>query len=356
VGLRENAGNYTNIGIANLKGDYVTAEVSFRGADGTTLGTPLRFDLGPFGVQQIAHALRAAGVSQDVDTFVAVVRVIDGTAISPYATVIDNVSKDPIFVTPSARIGATYRVPGVIRTRGLGTTTWRSDLVVYNPSATARNVSVKFSYIPEGRTARFQAERVISLKGNEAKEWVDFVKEFLGLAADDTANFANSYVDVTPAAGDTNGDPLVVLGRTYNNQPTGNVGLQLPGFTSEDGVSATSSNTRLTVTGLVSNGAYRSNVALFIANQSSTANASAVIKILDGTGAVLKSVTVDLDAFNTIVQKNDGELFGDLSGNVRDNLTVVIESITGNAPVAAYATLIDQISGDAVLLPAEPTQ
>src|SRR5450759_4144836 len=53
IGLRETSLHYTNFGVANLKGDAASVEVRFTGADGSPLGSPVRFDLAPFGVEQL---------------------------------------------------------------------------------------------------------------------------------------------------------------------------------------------------------------------------------------------------------------------------------------------------------------
>ena len=64
--------------------------------------------------------------------------------------------------------------------------------------------------------------------------------------------YQSSFLDVAPAAGDPNQEPLVVLGETYNDQPTGHVGLQIPGYTAWT-APETGANKRLVLTGLASN-------------------------------------------------------------------------------------------------------
>ncbi|MEO6325312.1 MAG: PKD domain-containing protein [Thermoanaerobaculia bacterium] len=359
IGLREDAGSYTNFGMANLKADYASVEVKFLDANGNPLGTPVMFNLNPYGVAQYNNVLSAdpplgAGYRDPVSTYSAAVRVISGTAVSPYATVIDRISKDPIFITPPTHPSSSYRLPGIIRAQGLNETLWRSNLVLYNPSASPRKVNLTYSFLSDnGLQARSSVSKFLDMAPNQILAADDFVKVWLNLQESDRTNFSNSWVDVSPAAGDTNVDPLLLMGHTYNNQPTGNVGLQIPGFTTDDGVSSLTTKKRLLMTGLTSSTAYRTNVAFFLVSQTAGGAAQANIKLLDSTGVVLKTVAISLDAFNAFVQKNDGELFGDIGGN-KSNMSVVLENVSGSSQIAGYATVIDQISGDAILIAAQP--
>ena len=363
IGLRETARHYTNFGVANLKGDAATLEVRFTGADGSPLGSPVRFDLAPFGVVQLTHILSAlppagAGYRASAEGFTALVSLLHGTAVAPYATVIDNDSKDPIFITPCARPSASYRLPGIVRAHGAQGTLWRSDVVLFNPSDRARSVNLSFSYrTGNGRSERRSAVKSVSLVARGSFEVDDFVKGWLGLAEDDATDFSGSFVDIGP--GDSNAEPLLVLGRTYNNQPTGDVGLRVPAFTAEDGASAEGASRSLILSGLQSDVARRSNVVLFLlprgGQSDADLSAEATVGIHDAAGRLLRSIRVHLDSLDSVLQLNDGALFGDLPGE-RQNLTVIVDGISGGSPIAAYATVIDQISGDGTFVPGQPSR
>jgi len=185
---------------------------------------------------------------------------------------------------------------------------------------------------------------VINIGPNQVVQASDFVGLWLRLPADDTTNYTNAYLDVTPDA--TNTDPILVIGRAFNNQPGGNVGLQLQGFTADDGASATGTNRRLILTGLHSNAAYRTNIALFLAAPGASGTVGANVKVYDVSGTLLKTKTVGLDAYNSFIQLNDGDLFGDITAQ-KDNLTVVVDGLSGTTAIGGYGTAIDAISGDA---------
>ncbi len=65
------------------------------------------------------------------------VRVLQGTAVYPYATVVDRGSTDPIVVTPSKGQSSAYRIPGIVRLTGRNGEKWRSRVTVANPSLRA---------------------------------------------------------------------------------------------------------------------------------------------------------------------------------------------------------------------------
>lgn len=362
IGLRESPAHYTNFGVANLKGDAASVEVRFTSAAGLPIGSPVSFRLAPYGVAQLNHVLSAAppegaGYARPEEGFTASVKLVSGTAVAPYATVIDTASNDPIFLTPASHPHSSYRLPGVVRAHGARGTVWRSDVVVFNPSDRPRAVTLSYSYRESrGSGRRTVVVRSVSIPTRGTFEVDDFVKSWLGLSEDDRTDYTGSYLDVAPAAGDLDSGPLLVLGRTYNDQPTGEVGLGVPGFTTEDTASASGPSRSLVLSGLQSNAARRSNVVLFLVpgpGAVTNLTAEATVQIRDGSGRKLKSVLVRLDAVDSLVQLNDADLFGDLSGS-GDDLSIIVDGLSGETPIAAYATMIDPISGDGTFVAAQP--
>ncbi|HEV8267812.1 MAG TPA: PKD domain-containing protein, partial [Thermoanaerobaculia bacterium] len=354
VGLRETDTHYTNLALANLQPDEAVAEIRLYNAKGEPLGAPVRVDVPPFGLRQLTHVLSApgplgAGYAGTADGFSASITLLSGTALAPYATVIDSRSKDPVLVTPPAHVDSSYRLPGVVRASGRGGTIWRSDVVLANPSTSARRVNVSFSYqLASG--GRNTVLKTLSLGPRETYTAVDFVKTWLGLTDGDDTNVVNGFVDVARAADDAVDEPLLLFGRTYNDQPGGEVGLGIPAFTTQSAASPAGTYRRLIVPGLKSNGAYRSNLALFLLPAGGTAaaaSATANVDLFDRSGRLLSTKRLSLDSISSSVQWNDAELFEEARGTGEvDDVTAIVEVVSG-APVAAFATVIDQVSGDA---------
>ncbi len=147
--------------------------------------------------------------------------------------------------------------------------------------------------------------------------------------------------------GDTDSDPLVVLGETYNATPAGHVGLQIPGYTPLDGASSTGAYKRLALTGLASSATNRTNLSLFVIAGST--GKWATVHVLSPQGTELRSLAVPIDG-STVP---NATLFGGLPGDL-SRLSIVIDNIDAGVTVGGYATIIDNTSGDSTFVRATP--
>jgi len=366
AGLRHDASFRTNLTVANLKDETAEVEVVFRDALGQVLGVPARVRVEARGVKQLNGALAAAPVEGDAPIggagfgagashFSAEIRLKQGTGVYPYATVIDQGTGDSIVVTPSAHPDPSIRVPGIVRVKGKSGAYWTSDIAILNPSAKERKLRITYSYVKTGTSLRIDASQSVTFAPYELKVGIDFVKVWLGLAADDPYGYAASYVDIAPAPDDTSpNEPVVVTGKTYIPSGRGSVGLQIDPFGLEDGISAQGSNKRIVLSGLVANAKYRTNVALFM-TPGSTGNVQVDIHVYDSYGRESKKfLGVGLDANTPFVQLNSSDLFAGLTTDDLSRATVVIDSPRGSATVAAYATAIDETSEDATFVAGQP--
>lgn len=366
AGLRHDIGFRTNLTVANLKDETAEVEIIFRDASGVVLGSPAKITVEARGVKQLNSALSAevatgdtpiggAGWGDPVSHFSAEVKLIRGTGVYPYATVIDQASGDSFVVTPIPRPSAAYRLPGIVRVKGKADAYWLSDIAILNPSAVARRVRISLSYIRTGTTRRIDASQSVVLHPYELLVGVDFVRMWLGLSEDDPNGYASSYVDVSPAPDDpAPTEPLVVNGRTYASSGAGSIGLQIDPFILEDGVSEQGARRKLVLTGLEANARYRTNVALLL-TPGSAGNLQVDLRVLDSFGREVKKLAfIGLDASNPLVQLNSSELFAGLSTTESSRATVVIDSPRGSAFVGAYATIIDNLSEDATFVAGQP--
>jgi len=356
IGLRDDSSAYTNIALVNLiSADWSHAHLAFFDPAGANLGS-IPVDVPPYGIAQLSKPLTSPGWlgKPSLALYRVQVTVDPGGAVYPYATVIDQTSTDPIVVTPTEQPLNTYRIPGIVRLAGLNNTVWRSRVTISNPSgAGARKVHVVFSYVSCGANGcgnRVSIAGDVTMNPGQTQSWDDFVKLWLtvkgDIPVDDAKSYQDSFLDVSP--GDSNLDPLLVLGETYNAQPTGPVGLQLSGFTDLDAGSKTGAGKRLLLTGLASNADLRTNVAFFL---TSGTRGSLNLRVLSDTGVTLKTIGWDLTDLSPFKQFSDSELFGGV--NKSDRMSIIADSFDGS-PVAAYATIIDNTSGDATFVKALP--
>jgi hypothetical protein len=283
------------------------------------------------------------------------VRLKRGSGVYPYATVIDQGTGDAIVVTPAPRPSATYRLPGIVRVKGQAGAYWVSDVAILNPTPFTRRVRVSYSYLKLGMAFRIEASRTILLAPFQQAVYVDFVRSWLGLAQDDADGYASSFVDIGPAGDDPDPTaPLVVNGKTYTLSERGSVGLQVDAFVPEDGIGTVGSLRRLVLSGLQANAGYRSNVALFL-TPGSTGGAQVDMRVLDAFGREVRRISfIGLDASMPVVQLDSATLFSGLETSDLARATAVVENPTGSARVGAYATIIDNKSGDATFVAGQP--
>jgi hypothetical protein len=258
-------------------------------------------------------------------------------------------------VTPTEPPSNAYRIPGIVRLIGANGEHWRSRVTVSNPSSGSRKVHMVFSYVPcdtSGCAGQISIAGDVAMSPGQTQSWDDFVKVWLTakgqITIDDATSYLNSWLDVSPTVGDTNSDPLVVLGETYNDTPNGHVGLQIPGYTPLDGASQTGAYKRLALTGLASTTAYRTNLALFVV--AGAAGKWVNVHVYSPQGTKLRDIPVLVDGFS---QVSDGTLFGGLSGDL-SRLSIVVDNIDDGVTVSGYATIIDNTSGGPTFVKAQP--
>jgi hypothetical protein len=356
IGLRQNEAAYTNLGLVNLKNDWPKVQLDF--SDGLT-AAPLAskvVDLKPYQSLQINRALLDAGYTGTSDLYTVKVKVLQGTAVYPFASVIDPNSTDPIVVTPPATPSNAYRIPGIIQLSGANGERWRSRVTIGNPSLAPRSLHLSYSYIPcdaGGCKKRVTVEGDVTLLAGQSLSSDDFVSVWLrnngAIQTLDSVGYQASYLDVAAAAGDPNQEPLVVLGETYNATPNGHVGLQIPGYTAQDGASRTGANKRLALAGLSSTATARTNLALFVI--AGATGKWVNVHVYSPEGTKLRDIPVSVDGFS---QVSNTTLFGGLPGDL-SRLSIVVDNVDDGVTVGGYATIIDNMSGDATFVKAQPT-
>jgi PKD repeat protein len=362
AGLRHDNFFRTNLTVANLKDEEAQVEVVFRDAFGTALGVPAKLTVEARGVKQLNSALSAApespiggaGYEGQVPIFSAEVKLKKGSGVYPYATVIDMGTNDSIVVTPAPRPSSTYRLPGIVRTA-----TWKSDVVLVNPSSKERKVKVTFSWVRSGTTARQSLSDTLTFGPWQSVVAVDFVKIWLerqGTTVSDEFDYVSSFVDIAPASDDVAPtEPLIVNGKTYTASGAGTSGLQVDPYVFEDGIAAQAASKKILLSGLEANAEFRTNVALFLtpgAGTSDTAEVDVVVK--DSFGRTLRSIYVKLTNDKPVEQIGSDTLFAGLTTTDAERASIVINNPRGAARVGAYATVIDRKSLDATFVAGQP--
>ncbi len=235
-------------------------------------------------------------------------------AISAYASVVDNLTQDPIYIQAlPAASGKSLTIPVVGRAPGVNGTFWRSDVSIFNPASTSTLLTIRYNGVAQNLTLGAGNTQVL---------------------ADVLARFGQTAGGGTLVISWTSANAPVVTSRTYTSVETGGTYGQ-----SIDPVTAFGSVAF--VPGLRHDGSYRSNVG-FVNGGDETETIS--VSLLSPFGTELGQTYVTL-APNQQLQYGVAALFPGVA--LEGGFTLYAEG-DGNAKIFAYGSMVDNGSGDPV--------
>jgi hypothetical protein len=252
--------------------------------------------------------------------------------VSAYASVVDNVTNDPLLVSPVLKGGESaqsYTLPGV-GDFNIGIAHWKSDVRVFNSGASPAPVTL--SYFPQSGTApqpvttTIAANTVLALDNLIASTWP-------GLSQ--TAG----SLQVTTASSST----LVTTARTYTQTTSGTYGQFIPGVTAADSIG--NGDQALQILQLESSTNYRANIG--VAETSGNAATAHVSLILpDSKFAISTDIPLAANQFVQFPLSSFGvpTLY---------NGRVTVSVTGGSGRVTAYGSVIDQTTQDPTYVPAQ---
>jgi len=225
--------------------------------------------------------------------------------------------------------GTTVVVPVVMHGSGKGTSQWRTDVWVTNPSNVAKNLTL--TYYPQSGAP---VTRALAIGIYTTIELRDIVLTRFG------SNNSKGILVMTT----TTSSHFEARARIYNvGNPAGEFGQFLPGL--GDGELGTQ-NLLPGVTGVDGN---RANVG--IANYHDVP-AQVYVDVKTGTNETLKSFVLDLQP-HQLLQVND--IFTAWGVPPQGNVVVQVTSTSYDTRVYAYASIVRNDSGDAItILPSSP--
>ncbi len=222
-------------------------------------------------------------------------------------------------------------VPAVSHAPGDKGSLWRTDLAVVNPGAANASLTLTFAPV-EGAPVT----RTATLGPRGTREWADVLVSLFGVAASANASGA------LRVASDVS---LCVSSRTFNQGEEGTFGGFLPAVTTGEALGPG----RLGVLPqLTRNALFRTNVG--VVNLGSSA-VVARIRLYDAAGATAGApidVTVPAGGLHQVVDP-----FGVAGAGDRDVAFATIEVTTTGGLAWAYASVIDNRTGDPTIVPLE---
>ncbi|MEO8218292.1 MAG: PKD domain-containing protein [Acidobacteriota bacterium] len=312
----------TNIGLVNRSQSPVVATMQLRDSSGTVLDTAsIPLEGNSFRQSSIA-AFFPSAPEQDLSGMSVRVEAPAAGAVEAYASVIDNRSQDPVFISGRpADVSTPIVVPAVAHTPGAQGTFWKSDVTLFNPMASELTLSIQLLGVGQenGRTVSIAPSSSVT---------IDDVVTWLGAEGQGT-------LVITPINSQT---APVVTSRTYTTRESdgGTYGQAI------DAVDGSSFLLRAAITGLKSEGGFRSNVGFVnMADESISID----LRLVAGDGTVTSTVVAL--APRQSIQTAAAVLFPEVKFETLGGFS--LEATTAaSGGMFMYASMIDNRSGDPV--------
>ncbi|HEX2061891.1 MAG TPA: DUF11 domain-containing protein, partial [Thermoanaerobaculia bacterium] len=329
--IAQNGAYRTNIGIAEGSGSPASVLLRIFNAAGDKLrDVPVSLAAGE---QRQLNSLLASQGIELADGRVEVQVLDGGGKVTAYASVVDNKTNDPLLVagTPLAQRGTTrWVLPGAANLDN-DAAHWRTDMRVFNYGVAPRTATVYFT--PAVGTGE-QKEALLNLSPGVVVSLDDVVRTLFG-----STNVGGAVHIVTDS--DAN---LIVTGRTYNQTPEGTFGQFIPAVIATDGAAA--GDPALHILQVEDSVRYRTNIGL---TEVSGAPVTVEVQVYRPDSKATPTVTIPLGAYE-FRQFNIIRSFG--LGNVY-NARIVVRAISGQGRVAAYGSVIDELTQDPTYVPAQ---
>jgi PKD repeat protein len=320
-GLEWSADFRTNIGFVNHGSSPAEVRLTlFDAAAATVSNLTLTLAGGSFQQASLAAFFPQLEASSRKGLLLRV-ETSEESMVGSYASVVDNRSQDPVFVTARAASAAGDQIlPVAARAAGALGTFWRSDVTIFNPSPAAMSVTVKFL----GGSRR---ERTLSLAAGRTETVADILTWLGEGDGQGPLLIMSSGSSIAP----------IVSSRTYTTRPSGGTFGQ-----SINAVRSLEMAEVSHVVGLRHDVEFRTNVG-FVNRHAWPINVA--VRLLGPAGS-LETVTVPVPALASI-QAPAAALFP-----ARDLTAIGIFSIeaTVHEGVFVYASVVDNLSGDPVFV------
>ncbi len=335
------SGARTNLGVVNATGMAIQVVADLYTADGTFLGTVTQ-GLEPYGYRQVNRVFAHVTGSDVADGYV-VVRTTSGRgAFFAYASVVDNLTGDPVAIMAErvGRSAAPVYVVAAAHVAGAADTDWRTDLEVHNPGTSAIGITVEL--LERGVANPAPRSGAFILRPGESRRFADVLLTVFGVSEGAAA------LRVTPEGGE-----VVVTSRTFNLLGAGNAldlpegatfGQFIPGVRVEDGAVHFGDEGRLIQ--LTHNRpatiGFRTNLVLVSA---SAVGIDVEVDLYGGDGSYLGRVTKPLAPFE---YAQIDRVFERVTAESVADGYVVVRTTTEGGAFFSLASVVDNVTGDPV--------
>ncbi|MEA2166360.1 MAG: hypothetical protein QOK37_4487 [Thermoanaerobaculia bacterium] len=263
------------------------------------------------------------------------VEVVSTTGrVTAYASVIDNITNDPLMVFPvlkGAESATRYVIPGVSDINN-GFASWRSDIRLFNPGTAP--VTATLAYFPQPGNNGASGPQQITIDPGQVKAIDNSLQTLYALQ-----NSGGSMLVTTPSS-----SKLIVTARTYNQTSAGTYGQFIPAVTPAGSVGL-ADNRVLQLLQLESSDRMRTNVG-FVETSGSPVTIEVSAIPVDSKIAAKTQIPLAANQFYQIPLSSFG------LGTVY-NGRVTVKVLSGTGRVTAYASVIDMTTQDPTYVPSQ---
>ena len=221
-------------------------------------------------------------------------------------------------------------VPAAAHTSGAAGTVWRTDLEVKARGGEAASFTVE---LLEERTANTDPlSAAFSLEAGESLRLVDVVDTAFGF-------YGSGALRLTATEG-----AILATSRTYNTNPNGTFGQYIPAFEAE---TAAEHGHDYVLMQLSSSASFRTNVGFV---NTTDATVALEVDLYTASAVLLGSVPVTLRPFE---MRQVPAVFTLVTSEPVEDGYAMVRTSTETGRFFAYASVVDNLSGDAIFIPAQ---
>ncbi len=326
-GLVDSESRRTNIGIFNPNDTEIKVLL-----DGHTeppypsAGTYLEVEVPPRGVIQLNSFGQLGSIPPGVPFHCG---FNSTTRFLAYASLVDNQTNDPTIVLANPR-GSTLRdvvVDGLASASGDHGTSWKTEVAIFPESDSSDCEGVFFPREGAGTEKNF----LIPLETSIGRNWADFLAEAVN------ATNAAGAIQISASCGQS----IYHWERTYTSSPKGTYGQALKPLDSHFGTAE--------IIGGRENQTWRTNLGILGPGDSSL---TVHVEILDSSGAVLAGQDLSLIPHSPVFLAHVAEV---IAGTSAIDLFTIRIAGDGTHPFTAWASIVDNVTGDGLFLGATST-
>lgn len=329
--IAQNQAYRTNVGVVEASGEPVSVVLSIFNSAGDKLkDIPLGLKANE---QRQLNSLLAENGIELADGRIEV-KVTGGEGrVTAYAAVIDNRTKDQLFV-PAATLGQfnsrRYVMPGIADLDS-GSARWRSDMRIFNSGSTPQGATLTLH--PQNNSGT-PLTAAVTVEPGEVKVLDNIVRNLFG-----TSSMGGAVHVDTPTE-----SSLVVTARTYNQTANGTLGLFIPAVTPQQAIGGGEKS--LNLVQAEDSVRYRTNVGIAEVT-GNPVTVEMMIHLPDSKVTPRIEIPLSGNEFRQI-----GVLRELGIGNVY-NARVSMRVISGEGRITAYGSVIDMRTNDSTYVPAQ---